>query len=81
EKGGLKHTVVPLNEVEDNGDGVSFIKYNGGALINTVNYSKYIYFEQPELWKHMGARAMEKDLSWGVSKKRYEELYNTLSGR
>ena len=26
-------------------------------------------------------RAMEKNLSWGVSKRRYEELYNTLIGR
>ena len=49
-------------------------------LFTKVN-SKYIYFEQPELWNHMVARAMEKDLSWGVSKKRYEELYNTLIGR
>lgn len=81
ETGGLKDTVIPLNEFEDTGDGFSFSNYNGEELINTVNYSKYIYFEQPELWNHMVARAMEKDLSWGVSKKRYEELYNTLIGR
>ena len=81
ETGGLRDTVIPLNEFEDTGDGFSFSNYNGEELINTVNYSKYIYFEQPELWNHMVARAMEKDLSWGVSKKRYEELYNTLIGR
>ena len=81
ETGGLKDTVIPLNEFEDTGDGFSFSNYNGDELINTVNYSKYIYFEQPELWDHMVTRAMEKDLSWGVSKKRYEELYNTLIGR
>ena len=81
ETGGLKDTVIPLNEFEDTGDGFSFSNYNGEELINTVNYSKYIYFEQPELWNHMVARAMEKDLSWSVSKKRYEELYNTLIGR
>ena len=61
--------------------GFSFSNYNGDELINTVNYSKYIYFEQPEIWDHMITRAMEKDLSWGVSKRRYEELYNTLIGR
>lgn len=81
ETGGLKDTVIPLNEFEDTGDGFSFSNYNGDELINTVNYSKYIYFEQPEIWDHMITRAMEKDLSWGVSKRRYEELYNTLIGR
>ena len=49
ETGGLKDTVIPLNEFEDTGDGFSFSNYNGEAtLSNTVNYSKYIYFEQPE---------------------------------
>ena len=81
ETGGLKDTVIPLNEFEDTGDGFSFSNYNGDELINTVNYSKYIYFEQPEIWDHMITRAMEKNLSWGVSKRRYEELYNTLIGR
>ena len=81
ETGGLKDTVIPLNEFEDTGDGFSFSNYNGDELINTVNYSKYIYFEQPEIWDQMITRAMEKNLSWGVSKRRYEELYNTLIGR
>lgn len=81
ETGGLKDTVIPLNEFEDTGDGFSFTNYNGDELINTVNYSKYIFFEQKELWKHMVRRGMQKDLSWSVSKKRYEELYNTLIGR
>ena len=81
ETGGLKDTVEALNEFEDTGDGFSFVNYNGDELINTVNYSKYIYFEQRGLWRNMVKRGMKKDLSWGVSKKKYEELYNTLIGR
>ena len=81
ETGGLKDTVEALNEFEDTGDGFSFVNYNGDELINTVNYSKYIYFEQKGLWRNMVKRGMKKDLSWGVSKKKYEELYNTLIGR
>lgn len=81
ETGGLKDTVIPLNEYEDTGDGFSFANYNGDELVNTVNYSKYIYFEHPELWKNMVKRGIEKDLSWKVSTKKYEELYNTLIGR
>lgn len=81
ETGGLKDTVIPLNEFDDTGDGFSFSNYNGEELINTVDYSKYIYFHQKELWDHMVQRGMEKDLSWSASRVRYEELYNTLIGR
>ena len=81
ETGGLKDTVQPLNEFEDTGDGFSFTNYNGDDMVNVINYSKYIFFEQKKIWNNMLKRAMKKDLSWGVSKKRYEELYNTLIGR
>lgn len=78
ETGGLKDTVEPLNEYEDCGDGFSFANYDGEELINTVNYSKYIYFEKQKLWRNMVRRGMKKDLSWGESSKRYEELYLSL---
>ncbi|MEE1228433.1 MAG: glycogen synthase GlgA [Lachnospiraceae bacterium] len=81
ETGGLKDTVIPLNEFEDTGDGFSFTNYNGDDMINTVNYSKYIFFEQKKVWGNMVKRAMKKDLSWHVSKQRYEDLYNKLIGR
>ena len=81
ETGGLKDTVQPLNEFDDTGDGFSFTNYNGDDMVNVINYSKYIFFEQKKVWNNMLKRAMKKDLSWGVSKKRYEELYNTLIGR
>ena len=81
ETGGLKDTVEPLNEYENRGDGFSFANYNGDEMINTVNYSKQIFFEQPELWDNMVRRGMEKDLSWKVSREKYEQLYNTLIGR
>ena len=81
ETGGLKDTVEPLNEFENTGDGFSFTNYNGDDMVNVINYSKYIFFEQKNVWDNMLKRGMKKDLSWGVSKKRYEELYNTLIGR
>ncbi len=81
ETGGLKDTVIPLNEFENTGDGFSFANYNGDELINTVNYSKKVFFDMPEIWSDMVERGMEKDLSWSVSKRKYEGLYNTLIGR
>ena len=78
ETGGLKDTVIPLNEFEGTGDGFSFRNYNGEELIDTINYSKYIFYDQPQHWAELVKHGMKKDLSWGVSKKKYEELYNAL---
>ncbi len=81
ETGGLKDTVIPLNEFEGTGDGFSFRNYNGEDLINTINYSKYIFFSQPQHWTDLVKHGMKKDLSWTVSRKKYEDLYNALIGR
>ncbi len=80
ETGGLKDTVVAFNEYEKTGDGFSFANYNGDELLNTVNYSKYIYFTKKTLWNKMVERGMNKDYSWSTSKNKYEDLYNYLIG-
>ena len=80
ETGGLKDTVEAFNEYEHTGDGFSFRNYNGDELLNTVNYSKYIYFTKKVQWNKMVERGMKKDYSWANSKGSYEELYNYLIG-
>ncbi|MBO6214255.1 MAG: starch synthase, partial [Lachnospiraceae bacterium] len=80
ETGGLKDTVEAFNEYEHTGDGFSFMNYNGDELLNTVNYSKYIYFVKKAQWNKMVERGMQKDYSWGHSKGNYEGLYRYLIG-
>jgi starch synthase len=80
ETGGLKDTVIPYNEYEKTGDGFSFMNYNGDELLNTVNYSKYIYFVKKAQWNKIAERIMQKDYSWNHSKFSYEGLYNYLIG-
>ena len=80
ETGGLKDTVVPYNEYEHTGDGFSFCNYNGEELLNTINYSKYIYFEKKAQWNKIVERGMKKDYSWNNSQGSYEGLYNYLIG-
>lgn len=80
ETGGLKDTVVPFNEYEHTGDGFSFANYNGEELLNTVNYSKYVFFEKKAEWNKIVERGMKKDYSWGNSKANYEGLYSYLIG-
>ncbi len=80
ETGGLKDTVEPYNEYEHTGDGFSFVNYNGDELLNTVNYSKQIFFDKKTQWNKMVERGMKKDYSWNASKFNYEGLYNYLIG-
>ena len=80
ETGGLKDTVIPYNEYENTGDGFSFSNYNGEEMLNTINYSKHIYFDKKKQWNQMIDRGMAKDFSWNASKFRYEGLYNYLIG-
>ena len=80
ETGGLKDTVVPYNEYEHTGDGFSFANYNGDELLNTVNYSKHIFFNKKAEWNKMVERGMQKDYSWTNSKAHYEGMYRYLLG-
>ena len=78
ETGGLKDTVQPYNEYDGTGTGFSFANYDARELLNTINYSKQIYFDKKDDWYAMMKRAMEQDYSWNQSAKIYEELYSQL---
>lgn len=80
ETGGLKDTVEPYNEYENTGNGFSFANYNGEEMLNLINYSKKIYFENKRNWNKIVDRGMERDFSWRNSAKRYEDVYNFLIG-
>ncbi|HAQ52653.1 MAG TPA: starch synthase, partial [Lachnospiraceae bacterium] len=80
ETGGLKDTVEAYNEYEHTGDGFSFTNYNGDELLNTINYSKHIFFDKKVQWNKMVERGMKKDYSWNASKFNYEGLYKHLIG-
>ena len=78
ETGGLKDTVQPYNEFEGTGTGFSFANYDPRELLNTINYSKRIFFDDKEAWAAMQKRSMEQNFSWSNSAKIYEELYNQI---
>ncbi len=79
ETGGLKDTVEPYNEYEGTGTGFSFANYNAHEMLNTIRYAESVYYEHKRNWNKMVERAMAADFSWGVSAKKYEELYDELT--
>lgn len=78
ETGGLKDTVIPYNEFEGTGTGFSFANYSKDELLNTINYSRHVFFDCKKEWEKMQQRAMEQDYSWNNSAKIYKELYEQI---
>lgn len=78
ETGGLKDTVEPYNKFEGTGTGFTFANYNGDEMLNAINYSKNVYYEERCQWDDIVKRGMEKDYSWNSSAKQYEGMYDWM---
>ncbi len=78
ETGGLKDTVVPFDEFENTGTGLTFFDFTPEVLLGRIKYAYYIYHEKRTLWKELIKRAMNADWSWKNSSIRYSELYDSL---
>ena len=80
ETGGLKDTIIPYNEYENTGDGFSFTNYDAGDMLNVINYSKKVFYENKRQWNQIVDRGMAKDFSWTVSMEKYAGIYRWLIG-
>ena len=78
ETGGLKDTVLPYNEYDNSGNGVTFDRYEAWLLLDAINRAKTLYFTNRERWDKMVIRDMEKDVSWENSARKYRQLYLEL---
>ena len=75
---GLKDTVEPYNEYENTGLGFSFAGIDAGELLEQIEYAKNVYFNHKRRWNMIAERGMRKDVSWNVSARAYERLYEEL---
>ena len=80
ETGGLKDTIIPYNEYDNTGDGFSFTNYDAGDMLNVINYSKKVFYENKRQWNQIVDRGMAKDFSWNVSMEKYAGIYRWLMG-
>ncbi len=81
ETGGLKDTVVPYNEYSGEGTGFSFAHYDRGEFLWAVNYAKSLYFNHRSAYRKLTEQAMKADFSWQASARKYEDLYDEMTGR
>lgn len=78
ETGGLKDSVVPYNEITDEGFGFSFTNYNAHDMLYTIERAVWLYRFQPKKWQKLVNRVMDIDYSWDASAIEYKNLYQSL---
>ena len=78
ETGGLKDTVIPLNEYTMEGTGFSFGPYSVEDFNKVFDYAYSQYYDYPERWKMLMKNAMKVDVSFDKSAREYEDLYRKV---
>ena len=73
--GGLADTVECYNEYNNTGTGFTFNDLTPNAIYDTVAWATWIWYNKKSDYLDMQQRAMEKDYSWDISAKKYQEIY------
>ena len=78
EVGGLKDTIIPVNEYTGEGTGFTFSLFTGQDMVHILKYATDVYYTNRTLWKKLIKNAMESDVSWEKSAAEYIKLYSKL---
>jgi len=78
ETGGLKDTVAPYNEYTKEGRGFSFGPYNVTDFLNVFDYAANTYYDHKDDWNTLIKNAMNYDVSFLTSAKKYEDIYRKV---
>lgn len=78
ETGGLKDSVQAYNKFTGEGDGFSFINFNGDEMVNCLLEASEVFWTDQKAWKKLQEQAMDKDFSWKQSAKKYIDMYLRL---
>lgn len=77
ETGGLRDTVLPFNEHEGSGTGLSFKNYNAHELLDRLYYALTL-FKHEDNYKQIIKNISKVNNSWHQSALKYIELYEGL---
>ena len=79
ETGGLKDTVQPFNEFNNEGTGFSFSNFNPMELKDVMFLALNTYNNNRKAWNALVKQAMEKDYSWSSSASKYLDIYKKIT--
>ncbi len=73
--GGLRDTVEEFNPDQDSGTGFKFEQPEPSALEETLLNTLDVFIKEPDAWKKLMVRGMNRDFSWKRSATEYVRLY------
>lgn len=77
ETGGLADTVENYDDgPADQGTGFRFLWEEPAAVLGTLRWALYTYYNRPTAWQRMQRRAMLRDFSWDTSAQQYIDVYH-----
>lgn len=77
EVGGLKDSIIPYNEFNFTGNGITFSKFTANDLYNAINYSLYLYYNNTH-HKQLVKNAIKTELSIEITVQNYLHLYELM---
>lgn len=76
--GGLDDTIENYHNDSQHGTGFKFYDATPDALINTVGWAVYTWYNDPKGFQQMQRNAMEQRFDWDGAAKEYEALYTRI---
>jgi starch synthase len=73
--GGLADTVEDVDINLERGNGFVFQSYDSASLIKAVKRAEEAFYDRAA-WQKLMKRNMALDLSWEISARKYEDVYN-----
>ena len=78
ETGGLRDSVRPYNTFDHVGEGFSFSEYAAKDLYLAVLQAVKVYLSDPDTFRQLRVRCMNKDFSWEQSAEKYQRMYREI---
>lgn len=77
ETGGLKDSIIPFDQENGKGNGITFLSVNAQDMIGAIKRAIKLYWDK-EQWKTIMNNGMNSDFSWKASSKEYIRLYKDM---
>lgn len=76
--GGLRDTVLPFDKEKNIGNGFTFESFNALDMLNAIHRALDIYYNDKKSFSDIIVRAMETDVSWETSARKYINMYKEI---
>lgn len=76
--GGLRDTVLPFDKEKNIGNGFTFESFNALDMLNAIQRALDVYYNDKKAFSDIIVRAMETDVSWETSAKKYINMYKEI---